>query len=58
MAELVEYKVETKCGRNFAWSACGLDQLFRDMHERNYTVTFVMPYKEYEERERGLKPAA
>lgn len=58
MGELVEYLVLTECGRRFAWSALGYDQLFRDMHERNYTVTFVMPYKEYEERERGLKPAA
>jgi len=48
MAELVEYIVETKCGRRFAWSAPGLDTLFRDMQERKYEVTFVKPMQEYE----------
>jgi hypothetical protein len=58
MAELVEYLVLTECGRRFAWSALGYDQLFRDMRERNYTVTFVMPLKEYEARESELNHVA
>ncbi len=58
MEELVEYKVITECGRNFAWSAPGLDSLFRDMQERDYKVKFVMPMEEYKARESELKPAA
>jgi len=47
MEELVDYIVLTKCGRRFGWAASGLGNLFRDMLERNYEVTFVMPLDEY-----------
>lgn len=46
--ELVEYLVLTQCGRRFGWSAPGLDTLFRDMRDRDYTVTYVKPMTEYE----------
>lgn len=51
MGELVEYLVITKCGRRFCWSATDLNSLFRDMHERNYTVSFVMEYHLFKQLE-------
>lgn len=47
-ADTIDYLVLTKCGRRFGWAAPNLDRLFRDMIERNYTVTFVQPMSEYE----------
>lgn len=44
----VEYLVLTECGRRFGWAAVDLNQLFHDMHERNYKVTYVKPMSEYE----------
>ena len=47
-APQTDYLVLTKCGRRFAWSACDMDSLFRDLQFNNYEATFVKPMSEYE----------
>lgn len=65
-AEQIEFIVDTKCGRHFQWSATDYESLLRDLHFRDYTPTFVMPYEEFLEQmeigksfiERELKESA
>jgi hypothetical protein len=45
---MIEYHVETECGRNFCWSASSLESLFRDLISKQYYATRVMLQSEYE----------
>ncbi|MNT15888.1 hypothetical protein D3C72_1509660 [compost metagenome] len=47
MNNLIDYRVETKCGRIFGWITTSMDRLFREMSEKGYEVTFVMEMDEY-----------
>ena len=46
-AKLTEYRVITKCKRNFVWAASDYDILLRKLFEKGYTPTFIMPNEEY-----------
>jgi hypothetical protein len=45
---LNEYRVVTECGRNFAWSASSLEELFRSLTNRGYFAKHVQLMSEYE----------
>jgi hypothetical protein len=42
------YRVETTCGRLFAWSAVDLEQVFRDFIPRGFLIKKVQLLSEYE----------
>lgn len=43
-----EWRVVTRCGRNFGWPADTMDELFRDITRNGYTAVFVQPLEEYD----------
>lgn len=45
---LIDYLVQTECGRNFGWSATDMSSLVRDLEYRGYKATFVQTMSEYE----------
>lgn len=45
---LNEYRVLTECGRNFAWSADSLEDLFRSLSHRSYFAKHVQLMSDYE----------
>jgi len=45
---MTEYRVVTECGRNFAWCAVDLEQLFRNLTDRAYRAVKVQLMSEYE----------
>jgi len=45
---MIEYHVETECGRNFCWSALDMDHLFRTLLYNGYRATRVMLQSEWE----------
>jgi hypothetical protein len=48
MTECIEFYVKTECNREFAWSACDLEQLLRDLVRKGYRATFIQEMSEYE----------
>lgn len=42
------YIVDTECGRHLTWSAVDMDQLLRDLVQRNYRPEFIQELSEYE----------
>lgn len=48
-AKVIEFRVITKCKRNFVWAATDYDDLLRQLIEKGYTPTFIMPNEEYVE---------
>lgn len=51
---LVEYRVETQCGRIFAWSAPDLYWLFNRLTERGYQAKKVQLWSEFEAEQAAL----
>lgn len=45
---IIEWHVETECDRTFIWSAVDLPMLLRDLTEKNYRATRIMPQHEWE----------
>lgn len=44
------YQVQTECGRNFAWSAEDMDDLFRTLTRRGYLAKKVKLLNELDQR--------
>jgi hypothetical protein len=43
-----EYRVQTECGRNFAWMAADLEELLRSLSHRGYFAKRVQLMSDYE----------
>ncbi|MEK5439358.1 MULTISPECIES: hypothetical protein [Paenibacillus] len=46
--ELMQFMVDTKCGRHFQRAAVNYENLLRDLQDKGLVATFIMELSEYE----------
>lgn len=54
---VIDYRVESKCGRIYGWAATDMFDLFRQLQERGIEADRVLPMSEYE-AEQEMKRSA